>query len=110
MILLPPRSTLFPYTTLFRSIYANQFAMFQKSEGDSEGVAKALFAGHPTNGQLRAWSWDSPAGAGDDGALYPKSSFDYRYDKFPAHVTLEQLSPILPNNYKETTYPVVVYR
>src|SRR5437899_9601446 len=58
MILLPPRSTLFPYTTLFRSIYANQFAMFQKSEGDSEGVAKALFAGHPTNGQLSAWSWD----------------------------------------------------
>src|SRR5256886_9189470 len=84
--------------------------MFQKSEGDSEGVAKALFAGHPTNGQLSAWSWDYPVGAGDYAALYPKSWFDYRYDKFPAHVTLEQFSPILPNNYKETSYPVAVYR
>ena len=94
----------------YQPIYANQFAMFQKSEGDSEGVAKALFAGHPTNGQLSAWSWDYPVGAGDYAALYPKSWFDYRYDKFPAHVTLEQFSPILPNNYKETSYPVAVYR
>ena len=28
----------------------------------------------------------------------------------PAHVTLEQFSPILPDNYRETSYPVAVYR
>jgi len=82
----------------YQPIYANQFAMFQKSEGDSEGVAKVLFAGHPEHGELSSWSWDYPVGAGDYAALYPKSWFDYRYDKFPAHVTLEQFSPILPNN------------
>ncbi len=94
----------------YQPIYANQFAMFQKSEGDSEGVAKVLFAGHPEHGELSSWSWDYPVGAGDYAALYPKSWFDYRYDKFPAHVTLEQFSPILPNNYKETSYPIAVYR
>ena len=94
----------------YQTIYANQFAMFQKSEGDSNGVAKVLFAGHPEHGELNAWSWDYPVGAGEYASLYPKSWFDYRYEKFPAHVTLEQYSPILPDNYKETSYPVAVYR
>src|SRR5437879_11253263 len=44
----------------YQPIYANQFAMFQKSEGDSEGVANALFAGSPTNDQLSAWSCACP--------------------------------------------------
>jgi non-lysosomal glucosylceramidase len=94
----------------YESVPGNQFAMFQKSEGDTAGVARALMNGHPKNGALRAWQWDYPAGAGDYYALYPKSWFDYRWDKFPAHVVLEQFSPILPDNYKETSYPVAVYR
>lgn len=94
----------------YESITADQFAMFQRSEGDSEGVARVLMNGHPPDGALGAWQWDYPVGAGDYYALYPKSWFDYRWEKFPAHVVLEQFSPILPNNYKETSYPVAVYR
>jgi len=94
----------------YQSITANQFAMFQKSEGEAEGVAKVLYAGKPEHGELSAWNWDYPVGAGEYAALYPKSWFDYKWEKFPAHVTLEQFSPILPNNYKETSYPVAVYR
>ena len=66
--------------------------MFQKSEGDESGTAKVLFAGHPNGGSLKSWGWDYPVGAGDYAALYPKSWFDYRWDKFPAHVTVEQFS------------------
>ena len=94
----------------YQTEWADQFAMFQKSEGDSEGVAKVLTAGHPGNGSLGSWSWDYPVGAGDYHALYPKAWFDYRWDKFPAHVVLEQFSPILPDNYKESSYPVAIYR
>src|ERR1700687_4921733 len=94
----------------YQTVYSNQFAMFQKSEGDAQGVARVLSATHPQNGQLAAWQWDYPVGAGNYAALYPKSWFDYRWDKFPAHVTVEQFSPILPDNYKETSYPVAVYR
>lgn len=93
----------------YESVSGNQFAMFQKAEGDEAGVARALMNGHPKDG-LSAWQWDYPVGAGDYYSLYPKSWFDYRWEKFPAHVTLEQFSPILPNNYKETSYPVAVYR
>src|ERR1700692_4469335 len=94
----------------YQTVWANQFAMFQKSEGDAEGVAKVLAAAHPPDHALSSWAWDYPVGAGDYYALYPKSWFDYRWDKFPAHITLEQFSPILPDNYKESSYPVAVYR
>jgi len=94
----------------YQTVYANQFAMFQKAEGESEAVARVLFTGHPPNGELSGWAWDYPVGAGEYSALYPKSWFDYQWDKFPAHVTIEQFSPILPDNYKESSFPVAVYR
>lgn len=94
----------------YETVPANQFAMFQQVEGDSSGTAQVLFTGHPQNGELSTWKWDYPVGAGEYAALYPKSWYDYRWDKFPAHVTLEQFSPVLPDNYKESSYPVAVYR
>src|SRR5580765_1187257 len=94
----------------YQPIYANQFAMFQQSEGDAAGTAQVLFTGHPEGASLKSWGWDYPVGAGEYAALYPKSWFQYKWDKFPANVTVEQFSPILPDNYKETSYPVAVYR
>jgi non-lysosomal glucosylceramidase len=94
----------------YQSITANQFAMFQKSEGDHDGIAQVLTSDHPKGQALRSWKWDYPVGAGDYAALYPKAWFDYRWEKFPAHVYVEQFSPILPDNYKETSYPIAVYR
>jgi non-lysosomal glucosylceramidase len=93
----------------YQTVWANQFAMYQKAEG-AEGVAQVLTATHPEVGQLSNWKWDYPVGAGDYYSLYPKSWYDYRWEKFPAHVTLEQFSPILPDNYNESSYPVAVYR
>ncbi|HMI53526.1 MAG TPA: non-lysosomal glucosylceramidase [Candidatus Saccharimonadales bacterium] len=94
----------------YQTVDGDQFAMFQKSEGEARGEARVLASYHPAGGTLSSWQWDYPVGAGDYAALYPKSWFDYRSDKFPAHVTLEQFSPILPDNYKESSYPVAVYR
>ncbi len=93
----------------YQTVWTNQFAMYQKLEG-RESVAQVLTSAHPEGGMLGAWKWDYPAGAGDYYALYPKSWYDYRWDKFPAHVVLEQFSPVLPNNYRESSYPVAVYR
>lgn len=94
----------------YETPYANQFAMFQQSEGDSEGTAQVLMTDHPHGDQLSSWQWNYPVGAGEYAALYPKSWFDYRWDKFPAHVVLEQFSPVLPDNYRESSYPIAVYR
>ncbi len=94
----------------YEPVYANQFAMFQQSEGDATGVAQVLMNDHPKDGQLSSWQWDYSVGAGEYAALYPKSWYDYRWRKFPAHVVLEQYSPVLPDNYRESSYPVAVYR
>lgn len=93
----------------YQTVYANQFAMFQQVEGSPQSVAQVLSADHPKDNQLRSWKWDYPVGAGNYYALYPKSWYDYRWDQFPAHVMLEQFSPILPGNYRETSYPIAVY-
>jgi len=92
------------------SVPGNQFAMFQQVAGEPQGIAQVLTNDHPKNGELSSWKWDYPVGAGDYAALFPKSWFDYTWDKFPAHVVLEQFSPVLPNNYKESSYPVAAYR
>jgi non-lysosomal glucosylceramidase len=94
----------------YQMIPANEFAMFQQVEGASQGTAQVLAATHPEHGELKSWKWDYPVGAGDYYALYPKSWYDYRSEQFPAHVVLEQFSPVLPNNYRETSYPTAVYR
>src|SRR5215470_11950796 len=94
----------------YETVAGNQFAMFQRAESDSEGFAQVLAAYRPRNNALSSWNWNYPVAAGDYFALYPKSWFDYRSEKFPAHVCLEQFSPILPDNYKETSYPIAVYR
>ena len=94
----------------YETVYANQFAMYQQAEGSTAGIAQVLSTDHPRSGALNSWKWDYPVGAGDYYSLYPKSWYDHAWNKFPAHVRLEQFSPILPNNYRETSYPVAVYR
>jgi non-lysosomal glucosylceramidase len=87
---------------------ANQFAIFQQAEGEPAS-AIALLAGKPKSG-LAAWAWDFPVGEGDYYALYPKSWFDYHATpKRPVRLRLEQYSPVLRDNYKESSYPVAVY-
>src|SRR5664279_2299558 len=94
----------------YETVYANQFAIYEKSEGASEGISQVLLADHPKNQDLHSWKWDYPVGAGTYYALYPKSWYDYQWEKLPAHVTLEQFSPVLPNDYRESSYPLAVYR
>lgn len=84
--------------------------MFQQVAGENAGVARVLTTDHPKNGELSGWQWDYPVGAGEYAALFPKSWFSYKWHKFPANMVLEQFSPILPENYKESSYPVAVWK
>jgi len=90
-------------------VSSNQFAIFQQTEGEAQGTARVLMTDHPSDKTLSAWQWDYPVAAGEYSALYPKSWFDYKWNQFPAHVVLEQFSPVLPHNYRESSYPVAIY-
>jgi non-lysosomal glucosylceramidase len=93
----------------YQDVAANQFAVFAQQEGGAP-VSMALAVGKPQGWTLASWNWSYPAGDGEYAALYPKSWFVYETKALPVKLTVEQFSPVLPDNYKETSYPVAVYR
>src|SRR5258708_7669528 len=40
------------------TVYANQFALYGKSEGSAESGAQGLVNDHPKSGELSSWKWD----------------------------------------------------
>src|SRR5262249_7863651 len=88
---------------------AKQVRRFARREGDATAYAQVLATDAPADHALAAWKWNYPVGHGEYAALYPKSWFRYNTPEMPVELTLEQFSPILPNNYKETSLPVAIY-
>jgi non-lysosomal glucosylceramidase len=97
----------------YEDVPADQFAIFVQPEGGSS-KAVALSTEKPLNGALSGWNWsyrpgtDQP-GTGEYAALYPKSWFAYDAQQLGIKLTVEQFSPLLPDNYKESSYPVALY-
>lgn len=90
----------------YGNVPSNQFAIFTQT-ADGTRYAQALWTGRPDT--LKSWNWGYPVNGGDYHALYPKSWFVYRNAQLPIEATVEQFSPVLPNNYRETSYPVALY-
>jgi non-lysosomal glucosylceramidase len=97
---------------------ADQFAVFVQPE-DGPSKAMALSTGKPLNGALSGWNWSYAASGSQPGtdqadngvyaALYPKSWFAYDAQQLGIKLTVEQFSPLLPDNYQESSYPVALY-
>jgi len=92
------------------TVWADQFHVFMRSAGRT--VVRTLATTAPPAGAgLSAWAWNYPVGRGDYFALYPKSGFSYEENaELPAKLAVVQFSPVLAGNYKETSYPVALYR
>src|SRR3989441_10400484 len=70
MIRRPPRSTLFPYTTLFRSPHAIMRAKTSQRMSDGTGwdMCRALEGGEPPDGQPPSAQATCPSGEADHAA------------------------------------------
>jgi non-lysosomal glucosylceramidase len=91
------------------TVWADQFHVYMKKGDDA--VVQTLSTDAPPQEELQSWKWNYPAGRGSYYALFPKSGFSYEEnDSFPAKIAVTQFSPIIPHNYKETSYPVAVYK
>src|SRR5262249_30098877 len=93
----------------YQRVPATQFSVVARREGDAPAYAQVLTTNAPADHALAAWKWNYPVGQGEYAALYPKSWFHYKTPEMPVELTLEQYSPVLPNNYKETSFPVAIY-
>ncbi len=86
---------------------ASMFSVYMQ-QGE-QTVTQALYTGAPQGRHLSAWQWNYPVGAGSYYALYPRSWFVYDWERFPVQLNVEQFSPIIPHNYRESSYPVAQF-
>lgn len=101
---------------VFQSFPACQFSVFEQVGDRSQ--AYALCTELPEDGVLGAWRWypasigeqaqDRLQNSGEYHALYPRSWFVYR-NVYQVELTCEQFSPIWPENYQETSYPIAIF-
>ncbi len=89
------------------TVPADQFSVYMKQQDRQE--THVLYAGGQPADTLGAWKWDYPVGAGAYYALYPFAWYDYANPAYPARLTVQQFSPIIPDNYQENSYPVAVF-
>ena len=89
----------------FESIPASQFSVFV-DDGASRS-AHVLSTIRPDG--LPTWGFDLPVGAGTYHALFPYAWFDVDWDELPVRVVQRQFSPVLPHNYRESSYPVAIF-
>ena len=90
----------------FETIYTNQFSVFVSQHGDSE--AHVLSPLKASDAKLN-WNWDMPVGAGTYYGLFPKAWYVYDWTELPVDLVQKQFSPIIPENYKESSYPVGIF-
>ncbi len=89
----------------FQNFAGCQFSVFEQTDQGTQAYALATTG--PQDDSLSRWQW-YPANGGDYEALYPRSWFHYRH-VFQAELTCEQFSPIVAQNYQETSYPIAIF-
>jgi non-lysosomal glucosylceramidase len=91
----------------FESIAASQFSLFVAPADGLAPRAHVLSTIRPDG--LPTWGFDLPVGAGTYHALFPYAWFDVDWDELPVRVVQRQFSPVLPHNYRESSYPVAIF-
>lgn len=86
--------------------WANQFSVYVERGG--EGQAHVLYAGERPP-LLADWAWDYPVGAGSYAALFPRAWYSYSWERLPVRLVQEQFSPVIPGNYRESSYPAAAF-
>jgi non-lysosomal glucosylceramidase len=89
----------------FETVAADQFSIYVNRGG--QGSAHVLSTIRPET--LRSWNWDLPEGAGTYHGLFPNAWFEYDWSAIPVQLSQRQFSPIIPGNYRESSYPVAIF-
>lgn len=92
----------------YGNVPADQFSLFVQREGAS-GQATTLSPVKPTDRTLSAWKWALDPACATYHALYPRAWTVYEEPLPGVRLTCRQVSPFIPQNYKESSYPVGVF-
>jgi non-lysosomal glucosylceramidase len=89
----------------FETVAADQFSVYVARGGASS--AHVLSTIRPQT--LRSWNWDLPPDCGTYHGLFPYAWFEYDWSQLPVRLSQRQFSPVIPGNYRESSYPVGVF-
>jgi len=93
----------------YRKVDADQFSLWV-SRGDEDPEALVLNPDPPKEDALQGWGW----GKLDEDkvtyrALFPRAWHDYQQPLPGVNLTCRQISPVIPHNYKESSFPVSTF-
>ena len=89
----------------FQTVPADQFSVYvARGEAHSAHVLSTI---RPET--LRSWNWDLPEGAGTYYGLFPYAWFEYDWAELPVRLRQRQFSPVIPGNYRDSSYPVGIF-
>jgi non-lysosomal glucosylceramidase len=97
-----------PGKFFYKSVFADQFSLFVQRPG-GPAQALALFPGRPEDGTLPAWNWGMDPACATYYGLFPRAWTTYENPLPGVRLTCRQVSPVIPNNYRETSYPEAVF-
>ncbi|EGT57552.1 hypothetical protein CAEBREN_15139 [Caenorhabditis brenneri] len=89
-------------------VAADQFILSVR-ENDTCIYQKVLSAADVHRSQLSSWDFGFPKKHLHYRGLFPRSWTTFRVPELGLTVTIRQVSPVLPHNYQETTYPVCLF-
>ncbi len=102
------RWALKPGDYLYGRVDADQFSVRVAREG-SPPEAMVLNPRSTEGGELRAWDWGLDAGQVTYRALFPRAWHDYEAPLPAINLSCRQVSPVIPHNYKDSSYPVSTF-
>ncbi|MHA1686162.1 MAG: non-lysosomal glucosylceramidase [Candidatus Heimdallarchaeaceae archaeon] len=97
-----------PHTT---TVFADQFSVWiqYKENGEVKTKTMVLSTVKPKSKQLCKWKWPEKKLNGTYYALFPFAWTSYK-DIIPGvNLICKQISPFIPHNYKESSYPVGIF-
>ena len=89
-------------------VWADQFSLFVQRGELSE--SHVLYPWQPAENTLTGWNWAMTGEGVHYNGLFPRAWTTYDFDRNGLHLTCRQLSPVIPHNYQETSYPVSEFR
>eukprot|EP00008_Paramoeba_atlantica_P003308 CAMPEP_0201477522 /NCGR_PEP_ID=MMETSP0151_2-20130828/2528_1 /ASSEMBLY_ACC=CAM_ASM_000257 /TAXON_ID=200890 /ORGANISM="Paramoeba atlantica, Strain 621/1 / CCAP 1560/9" /LENGTH=1132 /DNA_ID=CAMNT_0047858269 /DNA_START=73 /DNA_END=3471 /DNA_ORIENTATION=+ len=107
------RNYLFQGFPNYNVVDVNAFSVSMSSKEDgSDGVGTVMTYGKPDNNKAlkRTWNYDLKSSQSYYQGLYPRAWTTYDGEFPEMKIVCRQMSPVIPHNYKESSYPVGTFK
>ncbi len=102
------RWQLFPGKRTNKTVFADQFAIRIRNDFNTYSNVCCSVAPESKT-ELIGWNWNMPGSYATYHALYPRAWTSYKIPNFKAEFVCKQITPIIAQNYQESSYPLGIF-